>query len=162
MKKVHVVIVMLLVFAASVQADPAPWRCQDFSHYKVSETFSGTPAQPDFANSPDSKGFESQILDRYTGEANYAGHFQAVSWGCGTGCQVYAVVDLKNGKITFVPRQSQYGAKFELDSSLFILDPVERVDVLRYAETDSYVWDESTGGFREMKECHIVHEQPYQ
>ena len=30
---------------------------------------------------------------------NYAGHYRVVVWGCGTSCAMFAVVDLRNGKV---------------------------------------------------------------
>jgi hypothetical protein len=32
---------------------------------------------------------------------NFAGHYAVVVWGCGTDCRVFAVVNLKSGKVIF-------------------------------------------------------------
>ena len=157
-KKLSLLMALVAVSGTAVAGAPQD-HCTDFSRYTVDAAANGTRAKPDFASTPDAQGLESTILERYTGKPNFAGHYQVVSWGCGTGCQVFAVVDTVTGKITFAPRSTQQGASFHLDSALFILDPPrETPDHFAYYETDAYVWDEAQGNFRAMSECHREHE----
>jgi len=53
---------------------------------------------------------------------NFAGSFCFVSWGCGSPCQVSAVVDMKTG-IVYNGLPSAVGYKFEKDSKILIVNP---------------------------------------
>jgi hypothetical protein len=53
---------------------------------------------------------------------NFAGHFCFVYWGCGSPCQMSAVVDLKTGKVYDGPTASN-GYGFKKDSRLLIINP---------------------------------------
>ncbi|MFY9819758.1 MAG: hypothetical protein WAM82_00145 [Thermoanaerobaculia bacterium] len=60
-----------------------------------------------------------------SGQPNLAGHFLVVSWGCGTACQLFAIVNLKTGKIWHDPSLIlTRGVDSRADSDLIVLNPV--------------------------------------
>jgi len=56
--------------------------------------------------------------------ANFAGHYRLASWGCGTGCLSWGVVDLKTGRVAF-------------DKSMFTLQNAH-IDFSREKEDGDY------------------------
>ena len=39
------------------------------------------------------------IRDAAAGGANFSGHFTIASWGCGTGCLEFVIIDLRTGMV---------------------------------------------------------------
>jgi len=77
----------------------------------ASDEFSSHPAAPRLAHSPAAPLVKSGKAHRYRSvlreEAregpNFNGHFRVASWGCGTNCIEWAVIDLETGKVWFPP-----------------------------------------------------------
>jgi hypothetical protein len=58
-------------------------------------------------------------------QPNFAGHYIIVSWGCGSPCQMHAIIDMKSGKTAnFIV--TTIGLDFKIDSYLLIMDPPGR------------------------------------
>ena len=55
---------------------------------------------------------------------NFAGHYRLATWGCGTGCLNWGLVDLKTGRVTF-------------DSKMFTLENA-RIDFSHEAQDNDY------------------------
>lgn len=69
---------------------------------------------------------------------NFAGHFTIVHWGCGSSCQVQAIIDARTGEVFPQTLETMMGASFHLDSDLLLADPVS---ALRYSfDGDSRFW----------------------
>jgi hypothetical protein len=66
---------------------------------------------------------------------NFAGWFALVKWGCGSNCELFAIVDLRNGRVyhdsAFVLAR---GAQYRADSALFVANP-------RYPDADNFLAD---------------------
>ena len=76
-------------------------------------------------------------------EPNFANHFVLASFGCGTECQVYFVVDTKTGEVIRGP-VSGWGAEGVLDSNLLVVNPLEEDyddEIPDWLETEYYVFD---------------------
>jgi len=155
MIKTYLVLVSLLFCSSAAIAETTLPQCTDFAKFPVQGVFVGPHAKPNIGSSPDARRFRTRILRDYTGKPDFAGRFQVVSWGCGSNCHVFALVDTKTGKITFAPFSAALGAEYHLNSALFIIDPttmMEEGDSVFY-QTAYFVWDESVGDFRSVKEC---------
>ncbi len=155
MTKTNLVLVSLLLCSGAAIADAALPQCTNFAKFPVKEVFAGPHAKPNISSSADAKRFKTTILRDYTGRPDFAGHFQVLSWGCGSNCRAFALVDTKTGKITFVPSSAALGAEYHLNSALFIIDPttmMEEGDSAFY-KTAYFVWDESLGDFRALEGC---------
>src|SRR5262245_19409738 len=72
-------------------------RFPTFAAYAVHEGFTGRPAQVDLKSDPDAPRFRTRLREGAATGPNFAGHFTIVTWGCGTDCQVTAVVDALSG-----------------------------------------------------------------
>jgi hypothetical protein len=88
--------------------------------------FEGTPSIVDFTTLPEAKTFYTSITNIVSQGSNFAGHFTLVSWGCGTDCVGYAVVNTMNGEIiAYNPVNGDYHlGNFTVDDNVFTLNPV--------------------------------------
>lgn len=66
---------------------------------RLVEKYKGIPKPVDFTTLPEAKLFYTVITSTAAAGPNFAGHFTVASWGCGTDCVGYAVVDAKTGEI---------------------------------------------------------------
>ena len=74
---------------------------------------------------------------------NFAGWYCLVEWGCGNNCRLFAIVDLRNGRIyhdsTFVLLR---GAQYRADSVLFVANPpyTDAANFLADVPMSYWVW----------------------
>jgi hypothetical protein len=74
---------------------------------------------------------------------NFAGWYCLVEWGCGSNCRLFAIVDLRNGRIyhdsTFMLLR---GAQYRADSALFVANPPypDAANFLADIPTSYWVW----------------------
>ena len=52
---------------------------------------------------------------------NFDGKYVIASWGCGTNCQQFALIDLETGKVTFGVT-TEWGLAFRRNSSLLVVN----------------------------------------
>ena len=108
------------------------------------------PAPIRFENSF-AKKYSSRIRAGVHNCPNFAGHYTVVSWGCGTECGVYAIVDNSTGDV-YAPPEISRGVslgvgepEFRPDSTLMsmanCLDP--KIYGLKSCERKFYRWDGS-------------------
>lgn len=151
-------------FSAGAQ-DIAGYRFTDFP---ASPTSVSKTAKPDFATSPSMRKNRAEILKRYTGKVNFAGAYQILSWGCGTGCLTGAMVDVRNGKTYALPelganncgRESTHAKDDRLiikKNSRLLLSAhcgMREGDTLPAVDYRTYEWDESGKTFRNPEPAH--------
>ena len=54
----------------------------------------------------------------------FAGHYIIASWGCGTACQMHALIDTKTGIAKpLLSRATSLGLDYRADSKLLIVNP---------------------------------------
>jgi hypothetical protein len=58
---------------------------------------------------------------------NFAGYFTLVSWGCGSSCQEWAVIDARTGRVFDRILRTTAGSEFYLNSRQLIADSPKRV-----------------------------------
>ena len=104
-----------------------------FSKYPAKSLYNGKPAaaQP---TSEVAQRFRTVITEGAKKGPNFAGRYTVVSWGCGTACAQFAIVDAKNGKVfdppfstvSFESDKSQFfqqsGIHYQLTSSLLVIE----------------------------------------
>ncbi|MDQ1612716.1 MAG: hypothetical protein QOG00_2647 [Pyrinomonadaceae bacterium] len=73
-----------------------------FSDYPVKEIYRGRIA-PVILDSKRARMFRSRLREDSRAGVNFAGHYTAVFWGCGTGCAQVAVVDARTGRVYWPP-----------------------------------------------------------
>ncbi|PIR04662.1 MAG: hypothetical protein COV57_03235 [Candidatus Liptonbacteria bacterium CG11_big_fil_rev_8_21_14_0_20_35_14] len=112
----------------------------DKNKYAVSDIYNGELADINFNSMPEAQTFKAKITEEYKKGVNFAGHFNVASFGCGIGCQAYTITNIKTGNIISHGLNSELGAFFTPNSTLFILNPKENTpnpvdkDLLPYLE----------------------------
>lgn len=96
------------------------------------------------------KKFRSVIIKEYQNSKNlFAGHYSFISWGCGSACQMSAIVDQHNGKIYEAPNAS-LGYEFKADSKMLIINPPNSsgyFEKCSYCTPEIYVLNEENKKF---------------
>lgn len=91
------------------------------------EPYAGEIADVNFDSLPDAKLFQTTIAEQTAEGPNFAGHYTVATWGCGTECQGFAIVDSITGDIVkyepSIDHQVSAGLSFNLDSNLLVLNP---------------------------------------
>jgi hypothetical protein len=102
-------------------ARPAP----RFEDYAVTDTaFDGRgPAPVQFTSADYGGMYRTRLREGAATGPNFAGHFTVVTWGCGTGCQIAAVVDARTGRLSEQTLLTANGLQFRRDSRLLYVDP---------------------------------------
>ncbi|GAA5162761.1 hypothetical protein [Viridibacterium curvum] len=90
----------LFASVSSAQDSPQTIIAPPFAAYPAKEMgVSAPPANLRF-NSAQARRFRTAIRDASKEKPNFAGHFRIATWGCGTDCRGFAIIDLVSGKIT--------------------------------------------------------------
>jgi hypothetical protein len=83
--------------------DAIPFHPPAFLDYPIGENFQGLPAPVDLASHPLASQFRTMLRNAAAAGPNFAGHYVLASWGCGSGCLQFAIVDARNGNVFFPP-----------------------------------------------------------
>ena len=57
-----------------------------------------------FRGNPDARRFRTVLTEALRDGTNFAGHYIVASWGCGTACQIGAIIDTRTGNV-FWPKE---------------------------------------------------------
>lgn len=99
-----------------------------FEDYPVDTVpFTGNHSPIDFDSHPDAYTFRDALNYGIQYGPNFAQNYTIVSWGCGTNCQAFAIVDAYTGAVYFPKIFSSVGLAFRIDSNLLIVDPPENI-----------------------------------
>lgn len=95
-----------------------------FSDYPVRQKFTGKPARVDLASAKGAKYYRTRLREAAREGANFAGHYAIGVWGCGSPCLMAGMVDLKSGKVTWVPSPEMmvFDVAFNVNSKLLIIN----------------------------------------
>ena len=77
----------------------------------------------DLSSHADAKRFLTRLKEGFLKGINFAGHFNFVFWGCGTGCTTGLLVDIKTGKIYSGPPFIFQNISFIPSSRMVIVNP---------------------------------------
>jgi len=99
-----------------------------FEDFAVAEKFYGTPAKP-VLTKPQEREYKTRLTEASRQPPNFAGHFTVARWGCGSGCVMAAIINVKSGKVFMLPFPIIMGPgtgseamTYKADSSLFIVN----------------------------------------
>lgn len=115
-------------------ADPEP----RFADYPADAAPPAAAAPLDLASDPNAEEFRDRLSAAVAEGPSFAGAYAVATWGCGTNCSVTAVVDLRDGKVSFAPFIAALGVRYRRDSRLFIENPPEE-----YPEAGTGNWTEA-------------------
>lgn len=148
LKTIEIILAIIVIVGAGwwlasgkkqvAQPTPSVQSCNpQFEDYSVVENFSGAPAPVNFSTDPDAREFRTVISNAEKAGPNFAGHYTVATWGCGTACQRFAIVNSKTGAVIefpngsylddfiFLGADSNVGIVYDyrIDSRLFIVGP---------------------------------------
>lgn len=86
----------LICFASS-----APAQSPAFQKYPVSKVYAGPQARARVARNSPAWKFRTRIREAAQQHPNFAGHYVFTTWGCGSECLHYAIVDVLTGAVYF-------------------------------------------------------------
>ena len=118
----------------------------EFSSYTVPQS-DAILENVDFTSHPDAINFKTRLEYVLNQSENFAGHYIVTYWGCGTMCQMVAILDVLTGDV-FFPFTTSYGVCYKLDSSLLITNPVDDFliesfgeEILDWFKAGYYAWN---------------------
>jgi hypothetical protein len=120
-----ILVAAFLVSGALAQGQNPP----RFEDYPVRKKFTGKSA-PAIISHPRARLFRTMIRTQAQNEPNFASHYTLATWGCGSGCRGFAVIDARTGRVYFnpkalnvgtVPYQDEDSLQFRPDSRLLIV-----------------------------------------
>lgn len=93
-----VIAISAVLSCAAVFAQSVP----QFRHYATGAIYSGPRLAPDLS-SREAYNYRTRLRAEAPREPNFASDHRVVTWGCGTSCETGAVINLRNGRVTFFP-----------------------------------------------------------
>lgn len=112
----------LALGASALRAQAPPHALPAFEDYHVADAFTGSPAPVKTAESKLARTYRTRLRDAESKGPNFAGHYTLVSWGCGSSCQEWAVIDARTGHVFDSMLQTTVGGEFRADSRLVLVD----------------------------------------
>jgi hypothetical protein len=108
---------------------PAGARAQlaalpEFTDYPSVTAFSGAPAPVLIDSASYGRMFRARLRKGAQSGPNFAGAFTVVVWGCGSSCQLVAIVDARTGVLSEQTLRTTTGVDYRRDSRLIVADPV--------------------------------------
>lgn len=116
-------------------------RNEPFNKYPVAVSKNNNFSKHKFHFSQEANRFKTKIQQALNQTPNFAGNCIFVEWGCGTGCQQSAIIDLKEKKIILGPSSSTV-FRFKQDSRLLVVNPKDE-EAVDYIDKKSqyYLWE---------------------
>ena len=107
MKAINLGWLVLAAWLLGTGPGSGPAAAQDvpqFRDFATAGVYDGPIAAPDFQNYPEARTFRTRLSEAAaTGRVNFAGQFQIVTWGCGSGCVTGMVLDAISGAVYSIP-----------------------------------------------------------
>ncbi|MEH3114601.1 hypothetical protein [Pedobacter terrae] len=127
----------------------------DFQRYKVEADEVTKHAPIDWTSYPEAKDFKTRITEAYqTSEVDFAGYYVMSIFGCGAGCIMGFMVDVRDGKIYDLPLGEENSCLFaedramgNLKSRLFIAGVCKENPEDKKVYYKAYLWDEEKKEF---------------
>ena len=132
----------------------------DFERYKVDAKKIAKHAPIDWTSYPEAKDFRTRITDAYkTNEVDFAGYYVTSIFGCGAGCIMGFMVDVRDGKIYDLPLGEENSCLFaddraigRLTSRLFIASICRENLEDKKVYYKAYLWSEDKKEFDRIEE----------
>jgi len=99
--KIAIIAFVLSLMVASTTAQkstPTSKGQPSFRQYPAVADFKGRPAKPQL-NTDLEHDYRTQIRTQARLGPNFAGHFTVASWGCGSPCGRFVIIDARSGRI---------------------------------------------------------------
>ncbi len=86
--------------------------------------------EPVFSIFEDAVEYKKVIMEALKHGPNFAGKFVVAEWGCGSGCQNHAIVDVETGLVVAYGLQTEFGVEYTLDSTVLVTNPISKLPEL--------------------------------
>jgi hypothetical protein len=150
MKKLYIALAVVVLLGGAylvLRTDRNPGEDSSLpalSDYSTSSVYNGSIAPVDFSTNEQAEEFRTQIVNGVESNGvNFAGYYSVVTWGCGTGCQSSAIIDVRTGEIVSFGIISARGLKFAENSRLLVVNPKENLTESELAELENQLADSS-------------------
>jgi hypothetical protein len=128
----------------------------DFERYYVDAAKVTQYAPVDWTSYPETKDFKTRILEAYqTNEISFAGYYVVSIFGCGAGCIMGFMIDVRDGKIYDLPLGEENSCLFaedramgNLKSRLFIAGVCRENPEDQKVYYKAYLWGEDKKEFQ--------------
>ena len=132
----------------------------NFKKYSTESPSNIKKAEIDWSSLSGSRAFRTRITEGYKDQAvNFAEHYVAVVFGCGAGCVLGFMVDVRDGKIYSLPLGEENSCFFmenaalmKPDSRLFISAVCKEKAESGKLNYIAYLWDEEKKDFSTIEE----------
>lgn len=96
--------------------------------YVSSDKFLGDLSPVDLKSNLSANRFRTWILNNYKEKANFAGHYKLIEWGCGTDCFSYVIINVKDGKVSYIEEihEGYLLSQFDIDHNFLIYNPINK------------------------------------
>lgn len=74
-------------------------KAPSFAGYRVPVVQTAASPKLDLKSNPTAKMYRTLLKQEVFKGPNFAGHYRVAIWGCGTSCAMFAIVNLKTGRI---------------------------------------------------------------
>lgn len=127
-----------------------------FNTFKAKKIYKGPKAKINYQSNKIAREYKTMVTQGYASgnEPDFAGYYKIASWGCGSSCQKFALIDMRDGKVYEGPF-SENGFNTIAESRLCIVNPPP--DTTGYIELycvwcrpRMYVWNEEEKYFEEL------------
>jgi hypothetical protein len=99
-----------------------------FEEYLATARFHGSPAPVRIHSATYGRMFRTRLRKGALAGPNFAGAFTLVTWGCGTSCQITAVIDARTGRLSKQTLRTTNGLQYRTGSRLVVADPIHPTD----------------------------------
>ena len=94
----------IIVLLAGLLSEAQSIDGYSYEKYPVKNVFKGKKAPINYNSNPTAKTYRTHIRTQYKeGKIDFAGYYITTWWGCGTGCTIGAMVDVRDGKVYDLP-----------------------------------------------------------
>lgn len=123
---------VMITNVTTVQKSPTGDMAKVFAQYPADnpDAIFTLVNKPPILDTKEKIDFRTRIKEIAKDPVNFAGHYAVGSWGCGTGCSTWVIIDARNGKVllpfievTVLPDEDQPDvsfARFSLGSRVIV------------------------------------------
>ena len=98
------ILVLIILIASTAGYSAEPSQSPQFRDFAVTNLFRGKPVDVDLASHPEAPHYRTQLRRQAAQGPDFAGHYRIATWGCGSSCAAFAIVDSESGRVYFPPR----------------------------------------------------------
>jgi hypothetical protein len=114
--------------SVAVERDRQAVALPRFEDYPGPEVFTGTPAPVRLGSARYGRLFQTRLREAAQKGPNFGGTFTVAVWGCGSGCQITAIINARTGGLSEQTLRTTNGIEYRRDSRLLVADPVRPGD----------------------------------